>query len=84
MCAFVTNHILPDKTFYLDLDPKFGQSRMRSRAKDRIEQEDLSFHNTVRDAFLKLQKKEPGRIFRLDASRTKEEVLNEAMQALDV
>ena len=44
---------VPDLTFLIDLDIEEGLRRAKARASlDRFEQEDLSFHNRVRDGYL--------------------------------
>ena len=50
----LTRAIEPDLTFLLDLSPEEGLQRAKARAKlDRFENEQLSFHERVRKAYLK-------------------------------
>jgi dTMP kinase len=50
----LTNAIEPDLTFLLDMSPEEGLRRAKARADlDRFENEQLSFHHRVRDAYLK-------------------------------
>lgn len=76
----------PDKTLYLDIDPRKGLERisLREETKDRIEQEELYFHNMVREGFLQLLKEHPKRIGLLDATLSRSEVLENALQFLNV
>jgi len=77
LCNTICNNINPDLTFYLDLSPKEAFKRLQS-AHDRIESEEQSFHQKVRQGYLKLAKQEPDRIKILDATLTKEEVFENA------
>ena len=76
--ALVTQGILPDRTFLLDLDPQVGLRRAQGRpgeeGHDRIEQEPLEFHRRVRQGYLALAKAEPGRFVVLDATKPVQEL----------
>jgi dTMP kinase len=55
MLEFVTNGLLPDLTFVIDILPEVGLARAQSRGNvDRIEEENIEFHIKVRQGFLKL------------------------------
>lgn len=88
-CAFVTENLKPDLTFYLNIDPKVAIKRAKKpidnlqKGYDRIENEKISFHEKIREAFLTLSEKEPDRFIIIDASKTKEEVLKTALEALE-
>ena len=56
----VTQGILPDITFLLDINPSLA--RQRGKKKDRIEQEEQSFHQRVHQGYLELAKSHPQRI----------------------
>lgn len=81
LCNLACDHIVPDLTFYLDLDPNKGFSRI-VREKDRMEGEGLSFHEKVREGFLQLKKRHPKRIHVIDASQNPEKVLQETLVIL--
>lgn len=86
LCDLVSGPYQPDLTFLLDIDPTKGLARTKNRSSsgaDRIEAEALHFHHRVREAFLKLAKEEPTRIFLLDAGKPQVEVFNEAMAHLE-
>lgn len=71
----VTEGLKPDITFLLDLDVETGLQRNRGINKtDRLELEDLAFHRRVRNGYLEVAVKEPGRIKLLDASESIEAV----------
>lgn len=83
-CDFISQGLKPDLTFYLDIDPSIGLSRVKkSRSQDRIEEEGLSFHEKIRAAYLELSKEEPDRIRRLDASLSSQEVFLKAVDILE-
>lgn len=81
VCNFATSDLQPDLTFYLDLDPEIGLTRIK-RDKDRLENENLDFHRRVRRGYLELAHKEPNRIFLLDASQNPKAVLEGAIEKL--
>jgi len=78
VCSFISERLEPDLTFYLDLDPEIGLSRIQ-RSKDRIEAEDLSFHRKIQGAFHALAKLYPERLHILDASQSPSKVFTDAM-----
>jgi len=64
-----TNSLRPDITVLLDLDVETGLKRNRRINKtDRLELEDVEFHERVRKGYHELAAKEPERIKVLDAS----------------
>lgn len=60
-CSFATGGLEPDLTFLLDIDPSVGLARLgrRQGAPDRIEQEELAFHERVRKGYLDLASASP-------------------------
>ena len=91
LCQMVCGQVLPQLTLLLDIDPVMGLSRTLTLNKqhalagqlDRIESETVDFHRRVRALFLKLAKKEPLRIYSIDASSSKEQVFKEALRAVE-
>ncbi|MFA4917859.1 MAG: dTMP kinase [Thermodesulfovibrionales bacterium] len=70
-----TNGLRPDMTMLLDLDVETGLKRNRRINKtDRLELEDVEFHQRVRKGYHELAAKEPERIKVLDASGGIEEL----------
>jgi dTMP kinase len=70
--AFATGRLLPDLTFFLDLPVLEGLRRKQETDPagwDRLEQEQLAFHERVREGYLALVKAEPDRWTVLDTSR---------------
>ncbi len=70
---FVTKGIQPDLTIIFDIGVKKGLLRL-NRAKDRIEQRALAYHNRVRKGYLAIAKKEPKRIKVIKVNASKEAV----------
>jgi dTMP kinase len=69
----------PDLTLILDLEPEVGLERAAKRRRgrkqaDRFESESLSFHRTLRRAFLDIAAAEPSRCAVIDAGGTEDEV----------
>jgi dTMP kinase len=65
-----TRYLNPDLIILLDIPPEQGLARKRS-LKDRFELEDLSFHQRVREGYLKMAAAEPDRWLVIDASLPK-------------
>ena len=79
---FATNGLVPDITFYLDIDPKVAFERKGGKDKgDRIEQRDLSYHYMVREGYKKIAEKED-RFVIIDATLSKQEVLEIVLNKL--
>lgn len=77
---FATGGVLPDRTILLDIDPQIGLARATTGGADRLEQEDVAFHQRVRDGFLAIAREEPHRVRVVDGSGTIEQV-GEAIRA---
>jgi dTMP kinase len=69
---WATADLWPDLVILLDLDPAAGLAR--STGRDRIEAEQLDFHQAVRAAFLDLAAADPPRFAVVDAARPPGEV----------
>lgn len=72
----------PDLTLFFDIDPILGISRATTDGADRLEQEDISFHQRVREGYLWIAEQEPERVVVLDASGTIEEVGRKVITAV--
>jgi dTMP kinase len=72
--------LIPDLTIILDLDPKIGLARVTKRRGnapiDRFEAEAFDFHKKLREAYLDLAAREPGRVAVVDASGDATSVAN--------
>lgn len=78
--AFATSGLTPDLTLLLDLDPEVGLAR--DTKGDRLDRESLDFHRKVRDGFLIEARNDPGRWAVIDASRSADKVLSEALDVI--
>ena len=68
---FAAGGCRPEVTFLLDLDAATGLTRARARhagRRDRMEQAEESFYNSVRQGYLDLARREPERFCILDAA----------------
>ncbi len=82
---WATGSLLPDLTVVLDVDPAVGKER-RTRsgsAPDRLEAEDLEFHQRVRHGFLQLAHRAPRRYLVVDAARSTEQVAAAVRERLE-
>ena len=85
-----TEKILPDITFLLDISARQGLTRVvgtgkgiRKRKPDRIEQENLIFHNRVQNGYLDLARKYPKRIKVISAENSKAEIHNKIIKYVE-
>ncbi len=76
-----TSKIFPRLTFIIDLPVERG-FRRKSGSLDRIEKEELEFHERVREGYLQLARKAKKRIKVLDGTKSPEELLEEAKEIL--
>lgn len=75
-----TGHLKPDLTMLLDLDPEIGLKRHTKG--DRLDLEPLPFHQRVRAGFLAESGRERDRWTIIDASKSREEVVEKSWQEL--
>ena len=66
-----TQGLIPDVTIMLDLPVEEGFTRKGSERLDRFEQEDIAFHQRVRQGYLELAAEEPARWLVVDGSQAK-------------
>lgn len=79
-CRDICQEIMPEITLFLDLDPNTGMERAikQGRAMDRMEKEQQSFHEKVRQGFLKIAADNPTRVFVIDAHQSSRDVFEQA------
>lgn len=68
--AIATGGLEPDLTVLLDTDPELGLQRKRNSADDRFEAENIAFHRKIRDGYLNLAQKKPGRWLVVESGQT--------------
>ena len=70
ICLTATHRIAPDLTFLIDLPVEVSQARVRARGgADRLEREGTAFHQRVREGYLALAERFPGRYVVLDGTQ---------------
>jgi dTMP kinase len=69
-----TGGMKPDFTILLDIPVDRGLQRKHTKRRDRFEEEDLSFHNKVRNGYLKMAAEEPERWFIVDGVQQAEDI----------
>jgi dTMP kinase len=82
---FATGGLQPDRTLLLHIPPADGRARQRERAlePDRLEREGEEFFATIAAAYDQLAREQSRRIRVIDATRSPELVLSEALAALE-
>ncbi|HBT48050.1 MAG TPA: dTMP kinase [Peptococcaceae bacterium] len=82
-----TGGLTPRLTLLLDLPPEEGLRRRRAAERkdgpDRFEEEDLDFHRRVREGYLELARREPGRIKIINAAASRDEVFRQVREAVE-
>ena len=77
---FAIDNTYPDMTIYLDVDEQVGLDRLSNRDfKDRLDQESIDFHHRVSQGYREVLRRFSDRITVVDASASKEEVIEESM-----
>ena len=82
---FATENTWPDLTLLFDIKPEEGLKRIAanaSREVNRLDLEKIEFHQKVRESFLLLAKKYPERFIIIDASKSREEVAKDTLDAI--
>ena len=80
---FAIDGHMPDKTIFLDVDPKIGLSRLASRSfKDRLDQESIQFHNDTFNGYKQIVEKFKDRMIIINANNSESEVIEEAYRAI--
>lgn len=81
---FATNKWLPDKTIIFDIDPAVGLKRIadNNRETNRLDLENLDFHNKVREGYKIIHEMFPERIVVINANQPIEEVFKDVLKVL--
>jgi len=80
---YATGGLEPDVTFFMDLDPEIGRSRIGKDVRDRLEQQKLDFHYRVYEGYKAICEKYPERVVRIDATRTIDEIKEDIYSKLE-
>jgi dTMP kinase len=76
---------MPDLTLYFDIDPEIGLNRINqheNREVNRLDLEDIQFHQKVREGYELLLKRFPKRIIKIDASQPLETVFSTTIETI--
>lgn len=83
---FAIENLRPDVTIYLEVDAETGLNRIQNvksnRTKDRLELEEITFHQKVQEGYEKIIQEQNGRFLRIDASLSQAEVLENTWEEL--
>ena len=79
------DHIKPDITILLDIDPKLGLERITrpDNEETRFESKGMAFHEAVRAGYLQLALTEPDRFMVIDASRNEKLIHDDIIAQLE-
>ena len=78
-----TGNLLPDVTFFFDVDPRIGKKRISSGERDRLESEKIRFHRKVYQGYKEMAERDPGRIVTVDGTGTREELRDTILAHID-
>ncbi|MDK9866923.1 MULTISPECIES: dTMP kinase [Staphylococcus] len=81
---FAINGLYPDRTIYLDVSVEVGRDRIlkNQRNQNRLDQEDVLFHEKVVEGYRKIIHNESKRFIVIDANRSLEEVVNATYKSI--
>ncbi|MGP4070562.1 dTMP kinase [Halobacillus sp. B29] len=82
---FAIEHCMPELTLLFDIEPSEGLSRIaanKGREQNRLDLEEIDFHQKVYDAYHQLADKYPNRIKVINAGQSFDKVKTAAYQAL--
>jgi dTMP kinase len=82
---FVCRGTRPDLVLVLDIPVELGLRRATGRndaRNDRFDSESMAFHTAVREGFLELARRDPGRFAVIDASPSEEQVTQSILEAI--
>lgn len=81
---FAINGLYPDLTIYLDVSAEVGRERILSNQRDqnRLDQEDIDFHEKVIEGYHRVIHNEPERFVQIDADQSIDKVILAAYQSI--
>ncbi len=83
---FAIGELMPTLTLYLDLDPEIGLNRInknKGREVNRLDLEEIHFHQKVRQGYEAVIDRFPERIVRIDANQEIADVFSDIKQVLE-
>ncbi|MEH7130407.1 dTMP kinase [Neobacillus drentensis] len=83
---FAIENLMPELTIYFEIEPELGLERInknKGREINRLDLENLEFHQKVSEGYQLLIKRFPGRIRCINASGTVEEVFQETLKIIE-
>ncbi|MBY8914763.1 dTMP kinase [Bacillus sp. YC2] len=83
---FAIGDTMPDITIYFSIEPEEGLKRIKanqSREKNRLDLEALHFHTQVREGYQKVMERFPERFHSIDASQTKDRVIQDVLNVIN-
>ncbi|NHC42378.1 dTMP kinase [Bacillus sp. MM2020_1] len=83
---FAIENLMPELTIYFEIEPELGLERInknKGREINRLDLENLEFHQKVSEGYQLLIKRFPDRIRCIDASGTVEEVFQETLKIIE-
>ncbi|WHY86380.1 dTMP kinase [Neobacillus novalis] len=83
---FAIEKMMPEFTIYFDIEPELGLQRInknKGREINRLDLEDLEFHQKVRQGYQLLMDRFPTRIIRIDASGSVNEVYKQTIELIE-
>lgn len=84
---FAIESLMPDVTFYLDINPEMGLSRIaasQEREVNRLDLEKVDFHHKVREGYHIIAAKYPERIVMINAEQSPSQVENDIIREMEV
>lgn len=84
--AFAIENWMPTLTIYFDIDPSLGLARIREnglREVNRLDLEELSFHEQVRKGYMVLLDRFPNRIKKVDATQPIKKVFEDVWALIE-
>lgn len=83
---FAIEGLRPDVTLFLDIESEIGLNRIKdknsNRTQDRLELEEIAFHQEVRKGYHCIIEQEPERFIIVDASQSQEAVFEESWSCI--
>ncbi len=79
-----TGGLVPDITFWMDIDPEAGKARAAKAGDlDRLELEKMDFHYRVYEGYRRIAEKDPDRVKRIDAADTVDNIRDHIYECLE-